>query len=93
MHGFVLKTAGYVTVYNVWQLTGKDTLFEYESGFVLGGIIVIPLTIWAADLFWRFVDIPIVKFTRWFEQSLLPSMEGHDREGLLIEKSPREHQP
>lgn len=93
MHGFVLKTAGYVAVYNFWKSTGKETLFQYESGFVLGGVVVIPLTIWAADLFWRFVDIPTVKLTRWFEQSLLPSTANVDREPLLVEKSPREHQP
>ncbi|CAD0093820.1 unnamed protein product [Aureobasidium vineae] len=93
VHGFTLKTVGYVSVYGFWQITGKDTLFQYESGFVLGGLIVIPLTIWFADLFWRFVDIPIVKFTRWFESSLLPRADEHTGDGLLIEKSPREHQP
>ncbi|THW21058.1 hypothetical protein D6D23_06599 [Aureobasidium pullulans] len=92
MHGFTLKTIGYVSVYNFWKITGKETLFQYESGFVLGGCVVIPLTIWAADLFWRGVDVPIVKFTRWFEQSLLPYADENS-DPLLIEKSPREHQP
>ncbi|KAH0345529.1 hypothetical protein KCU83_g7708, partial [Aureobasidium melanogenum] len=93
VHGFTLKTIGYVSVYGFWQITGKETLFQYESGFVLGGMIVIPLTVWFADLFWRFIDIPIVKFTRWFENSLLPGADEIGSDGLLIEKSPREHQP
>lgn len=93
VHGFTLKTIGYVSVYGFWKITGKDTLFQYESGFVLGGLIVIPITIWLADLFWRFVDIPTVKFTRWFEHALLPRADEISSDGLLIEKSPREHQP
>jgi peptidoglycan/LPS O-acetylase OafA/YrhL len=93
MHGFTLKTIGYVSVYGFWQITGKDTLFQYESGFVLGGLVVIPITIWFADLFWRFVDIPIVRFTRWFEHALLPRADEHIGDGSLIEKSPRAHQP
>ncbi|KAI5197597.1 hypothetical protein E4T39_07160 [Aureobasidium subglaciale] len=93
MHGFTLKTIGYITVHGFWQLTGKETLFRYESGFVLGGLVVIPLTIWAADIFWRFVDLPIVRFTRWFEQSLLPYANESTGDPCLTEKSPRAHQP
>jgi peptidoglycan/LPS O-acetylase OafA/YrhL len=93
MHGFTLKTIGYVSVYGFWQITGKDTLFQYELGFVLGGLVVIPITIWFADLFWRFVDIPIVKFSRWFEHALLPRADEHIGDGSLMEKSPRAHQP
>jgi peptidoglycan/LPS O-acetylase OafA/YrhL len=91
VHGLTLKTIGYVSVYNFWQLTGKDTLFQYESGFVLGGLVVIPLTIWQADLFWRFADVPMVKLTRWIEKSLLPSLQDGSSDPLLIEKSHRAH--
>lgn len=68
VHGFVNKTVGYSVVYNLWAyVTGWETNMQYETGFALGGIVVIAVTIWLADLFWRFVDMPIVRFARWVE--------------------------
>ncbi|KAL1296931.1 hypothetical protein AAFC00_004538 [Neodothiora populina] len=72
VHGFINHTLGYSVVYNLWEnTTGKSTTRQYETGFALGGLIVIPAAIWAADLFWRYIDTPIVKFTRWLENQLL----------------------
>lgn len=84
MHGFVLKTVGYLAVYSFWEYTGKETLFQYELGFVLGGLVVIPLTVYLSDLFWKHVDMPIVRFTRWLENKLL-DVEP-EAEPILIEK-------
>ncbi|KAK8252748.1 acyltransferase [Phyllosticta capitalensis] len=36
----------------------------------LGWAIVLPISIWAADLFWRFIDVPCVKFARWVENKV-----------------------
>lgn len=72
VHGLINRTLGYSVVYNLWEsVTGKKTLWQYESGFALGGLIVIPMTVWVADLFWRYIDIPTVKFARWFETKVL----------------------
>lgn len=76
VHGAVNHTVGYSVVYNLWEkVTGKETLVQYETGFAMGAMVVIPVAIWIADLFWRYIDIPIVKFARWFESKLLISEE------------------
>ncbi|KAF2084789.1 hypothetical protein K490DRAFT_398, partial [Saccharata proteae CBS 121410] len=40
----------------------SDAAFAW--GLFLGWCVVLPVSIWAADLFWRFVDIPVVRFAR-----------------------------
>lgn len=77
VHGTMNRTLGYSLVHNLWEgVTGKETLIQYETGFVLGGIILIPMTVWMSDLFWRYIDVPIVKFARWFENQLLAPVDG-----------------
>jgi peptidoglycan/LPS O-acetylase OafA/YrhL len=63
-----------VTVMNLfWGFVGYDSEedeigdFRYELGWALALIAYVPLVIWAADIFWRAVDIPTVKFAKWFE--------------------------
>lgn len=67
MHGPVLHTAGYMIMRWAWGVTGISTQREYVSGFLLGGVFIVPLVIWAADLFWRFCDAPVVRLARWLE--------------------------
>ncbi|KAF3930291.1 hypothetical protein ABW20_dc0109488 [Dactylellina cionopaga] len=38
---------------------------------VVGFMIVMPVTLWLADIFWRVVDMPSVRFARWVETKLL----------------------
>jgi peptidoglycan/LPS O-acetylase OafA/YrhL len=67
MHGPVLHTAGYSIMRWSWGITGHKTEAQYVSGFVLSTVFVVPLVIWASDLFWRFIDAPTVRFARWLE--------------------------
>ena len=77
MHGLVNRTLGYSTVFNVWEnITGKETPAQYQTGVVLGGLVVVPATIWVADLFWRYVDLPMVRFARSIENKVLAPMNG-----------------
>jgi len=77
LHGFMNRTLGYSVVYNMWQhVTGKETLVRYEAGFTLGGLILIPMTIWVSDIFWRYVDVPSVKFARWLEGQVFAPKAG-----------------
>jgi hypothetical protein len=48
------------------------TPLGFEIGFLLGGLVVVPVTIVAADLFTRFVDEPIVRFARKIEMRVGP---------------------
>ncbi|KAH7139763.1 acyltransferase family-domain-containing protein [Dactylonectria estremocensis] len=53
-----------------FYLTGAEG-DNYYRGFWLGTCLVIPVVIWCADVFWRAVDIPIVKFSKWVEKKLV----------------------
>ena len=56
---------------NIWARTGRDPRFNFELGFFISCCFIIPVTVWAADVFWRLVDTPVVKFARWFESKLI----------------------
>lgn len=67
MHGPVLHTAGYAIQRWAWGITGVEGV-AYKLGFALASVFVLPLVVWAADVFWRMVDAPVVRFARWFEE-------------------------
>ncbi|AEO62401.1 uncharacterized protein THITE_2106517 [Thermothielavioides terrestris NRRL 8126] len=66
MHGPVLHTVGYAIERWAWGLTGVEGR-AYAGGFFLASLFVVPVVIWAADVFWRAVDVPVVKFAKWLE--------------------------
>jgi peptidoglycan/LPS O-acetylase OafA/YrhL len=70
MHGPVIHTAGYMWEKWAYSVTGIEG-YQYNAGFMLGSVFVIPTVIWWADVFWRAVDIPTVKFAKWFENKLI----------------------
>lgn len=71
VHGPILHSLGYTLMPNIWNLTGKETDFQYCLGFFIGWAICLPLSLWAGDVFWRAVDIPSVKFARWVEDKVI----------------------
>jgi peptidoglycan/LPS O-acetylase OafA/YrhL len=66
MHGPVFHTAGFAIQRWAWRITGVGGV-AYGLGFVLASVFVLPLVVWVADVFWRLVDAPVVRFARWFE--------------------------
>ncbi|KAJ9141682.1 Acyltransferase [Pleurostoma richardsiae] len=68
MHGPVLHTLGYAVERWAWGITGMEGGW-YNMGFVLAALINVPAVIWAADLWWRAVDAPVVRFAKWLEAS------------------------
>jgi peptidoglycan/LPS O-acetylase OafA/YrhL len=70
MHGPIMHTAGYMIERWAYGLTGVEG-YWYNGGFVLGFCFAVPTVVWAADIFWRAVDIPTVKFARWLETKCL----------------------
>ncbi|KAI0012476.1 acyltransferase [Xylariaceae sp. FL0662B] len=69
MHGPVCHTAGFAIERWAWDLTGVED-GAYVWGFALASVFNVPLVIWAADVFWRAVDAPTVRFTKWLEERL-----------------------
>ncbi|KAI0870881.1 acyltransferase family-domain-containing protein [Hypoxylon argillaceum] len=69
MHGPVTHILGYPVQRWAWGITGIEGP-AYKSGVVLAALINIPLVVWAADIFWRAVDIPSVRFAKWLEAKL-----------------------
>ncbi|KAK2752591.1 hypothetical protein FQN55_006704 [Onygenales sp. PD_40] len=73
VHGPILHSLGYSIMPTIWRYTGKATDAQYCFGFLVGWCICLPVSIWVADMFWRGVDVPSVKFARWVERRLLVS--------------------
>lgn len=55
----------------MWRKTGVEPRWNMELGFFLSACLIIPVTVWAADIFWRLVDTPVVQFARHFESKLI----------------------
>ena len=70
VHGPILHGFGYGFVLRCWSLTGKETNVGFASGLALAVLVILPIAIWAADLFWRAVDTPCVELARWIEMRL-----------------------
>jgi peptidoglycan/LPS O-acetylase OafA/YrhL len=49
----------------VWRWTGTGTQIEYGSGVFVTALFIFTLVFWAADVFWRLVDVKSVDFARW----------------------------
>ncbi|KAK2030595.1 hypothetical protein LX32DRAFT_716588 [Colletotrichum zoysiae] len=46
------------------------------SAWLVGFIAALPVCIWTADLYWRFVDVMSVKLAKWLSKSLEPRLKG-----------------
>ncbi|KAL3428419.1 hard surface induced protein 3-like protein [Phlyctema vagabunda] len=64
----VIYTLGKALIPVCLELTGQQTLWRFELGFWLGNSVVVVVTFWLADVFWRAVDLPSVSFARWLEE-------------------------
>ncbi|KAK2839222.1 hypothetical protein FQN49_006355 [Arthroderma sp. PD_2] len=70
MHGPAMHTVGYMLENWAYSVTGVDGNW-YNAGFILGACFCVPTVIWWADVFWRAVDIPAVRFAKWLEQKCI----------------------
>ncbi|KAF5025208.1 hypothetical protein F66182_2674 [Fusarium sp. NRRL 66182] len=74
MHGPAIHTIGYLFEKWAYSLTGTEG-HQFTAGFILSSFFVIPTVFWWADIFWRAVDIPTVKFAKWWENKLIVKAE------------------
>jgi peptidoglycan/LPS O-acetylase OafA/YrhL len=75
VHGPILHMFGYNLVLLIWSYTGRETAVGFGSGLVLGALVLLPIAIWVADIFWRAIDTPCVDFARWVETRLIAPPE------------------
>lgn len=75
VHGPILHAFGYNLVLRCWSLTGNETNLAFGAGLALAVLIILPLAIWAADIFWRAVDTPCVELAKWIETRLSAGSE------------------
>jgi hypothetical protein len=70
MHGPIIHAFGYHFEKWAYSVTGIEGP-RFTAGFILSSFLVIPTVFWWADIFWRAVDIPTVKFAKWWENKLI----------------------
>jgi peptidoglycan/LPS O-acetylase OafA/YrhL len=58
------------------HLFGKTTLWGRHFSWLGGLVLFLPIIISVADLFWRLIDTPSVKFARWLEYNLGYGLDG-----------------
>ncbi|KAJ4407683.1 hypothetical protein N0V85_004330 [Neurospora sp. IMI 360204] len=72
VHGPVLHTVGYTVMKFTWtHVTGTETDGQYVTGFMLASLVVVPLVVWVADVFWRGVDEPVVSLAKRVEERVI----------------------
>lgn len=75
VHGSIIKSLWYWLQPSVHVLVSAVPVWEMPTGqfvsfWVTGYVIVFPVVLWSADVFWRLVDQRSVSFARWVEERL-----------------------
>ena len=73
IHVPILSSYGWDIVPAIWSITGNDGTLSYETGVILGFLILCPVVLWLADIFWRLVDLPSVKLAKLIEKKIFAS--------------------
>ncbi|MCJ1442473.1 MAG: hypothetical protein MMC23_002968 [Stictis urceolatum] len=79
VHGLTNRTFGKWIRGWVWRGTGKEG-WALGAGWGVASLVYAPLVFWAADVFWRAVDVPAVRLARGVER-VCGVREGRGRDG------------
>lgn len=76
VHGSIIKSMWYWLQPSVNRLVSGVPVWEMPAGqfvsfWITGYVIVLPVVLWAADVFWRLVDQRSVSLARWVEERLI----------------------
>ncbi|RDW72827.1 hypothetical protein BP6252_06734 [Coleophoma cylindrospora] len=71
VHGPVLHVFGYAIVPAMLNITGDDTTFHYQSGLLLGLLVLSPIVLLVAGIFNSLIDVPCAKLAKWVESKLI----------------------
>ncbi|KAJ4153161.1 hypothetical protein LMH87_009663 [Akanthomyces muscarius] len=70
MHGPMQGILEWRILPTAWALVdGTKTagMWQTTIAWAIGFAMLAPFTLWISDIFWRFVDVPSVRFARWLE--------------------------
>jgi peptidoglycan/LPS O-acetylase OafA/YrhL len=76
VHGPILHSVGLVAMTASWRYIGRETTTQNCLGFLVAAAVVLPTVFWIADIFWRLVDVPCTKFSRWVEDKVMADLAG-----------------
>lgn len=64
VHGPLIHTIGYWLFPTMWNLTGHEEPWRYVIGFLAAYATFLAVAVIVADLFWRAIDAPSVRFAK-----------------------------
>jgi peptidoglycan/LPS O-acetylase OafA/YrhL len=84
-HGLLIRSVGYVVLWWLRAYTGayvreETTLGQFVFIWLCGYIVMLPIFLWTADLFWRSIDVPSVRLARRLEQRFKRPQDGKSRD-------------
>lgn len=82
VHGNIIKMILHALFPLIFRLTGSgvredQTTSQMISAWFLAASVIVPLTIWVADLFWRCIDLPCVQLAKCVETQLCDTDDEH----------------
>jgi peptidoglycan/LPS O-acetylase OafA/YrhL len=68
VHMAILLWFGYSSIELWWWVCGTETLWRWGLALAIAFLGQVVVVVWVADVFWRAVDAPSVRFARWIEE-------------------------
>ncbi|KAI0378704.1 acyltransferase family-domain-containing protein [Hypomontagnella monticulosa] len=68
VHGLGNRTIGQWILHLCRAHIGEEEFWPYAASFIVSTILYFPVVIWAADVFWRAIDLPSTNLARWLEK-------------------------
>ncbi|EME79314.1 uncharacterized protein MYCFIDRAFT_204777 [Pseudocercospora fijiensis CIRAD86] len=83
VHGPLLHSIGFALQPKIWELTGFGSKSGYCGGLMLGWICMLTISIGGGHLFWKYIDMPLVRFAKYVEQTASASTPQQRRRTIL----------
>lgn len=70
LQGPILQSVGLVAITTSRKYIGRGRSVHKCLCFFAAAAFILPTVFWSADIFWRLVDIPCTRFSKWVEEKL-----------------------
>ena len=70
VHGLLLQSLGWFLGKALIDSVDPDIGAQYVAAVAVTALVFWPVTIWAADMAWRFIDTPSVRLSAWLHKRL-----------------------